>query len=135
MKSMWEAPRKSSSSSSSRTRNELFEKLEQVKDDTKDKKADPNESFMTLNLEFEFEDKKDLPDTPRTLSLDNEGFETQSTIGGRSEASSPVAVFKSNPFEKSPVVQRAIRATALGDSSDSEEEILLASDRSPMVKI
>lgn len=111
-------------------------KSSQPKPDTK-----INESFMTLNLEFDWEEKKDLPDTPRTLSLcgDGEGFETQSTTGGTSAANSPVAATKMGPFAGAKgghvvsVTAKKAVDSSFGDSSDSEVEAYELTQRSPLV--
>jgi hypothetical protein len=78
-----------------------------------------NESFMTLNLDFATDDKKALPDSPRTLSLTTEGFEMQDTMGG---GDGPIT--KEPPVAKSLVIQKAIGTTELGDSSESEDDSL-----------
>ncbi|KAF2032696.1 hypothetical protein EK21DRAFT_60281, partial [Setomelanomma holmii] len=129
MKSMWEISRRLSSSSSA-THDGLYEKLERVKGGQTEAKG-LNESFMTLNLEFDWEDKKHSSDTPRTLSL-SKGLEMQDTVGGQSKHSSPVAT-KTTPIQKNPVNQRAITSTSLADSSDSESDMAFE-EASPLVK-
>jgi hypothetical protein len=143
MKSMWDNKKRYSSSSSG-THEELYEKLERVKSEEKDGNV-LNESFMTLNLEFDWEDKNGLSESPRTLDL-SEGFEMQDTVGGCEQAGSPVARKSSpcvrvmSPFAKSLVVQKAIEATHLDNSSESEDEedeedVFLAAEDRALVKI
>ncbi|KAH7069027.1 hypothetical protein BKA63DRAFT_99782 [Paraphoma chrysanthemicola] len=153
MKSMWETTRRMSESSSV-TNDELYEKLERVKGERDSKtKRTKNESFSTLNLEFEWEcsSRKGSSETARTVSF-HSGFEVQGTIGGgggdtrdtRIQTASPVAMktvgpgtpLKTTPIRKSPVIQRAITSKSLADScnSDSESDVAFE-EASPLVKI
>jgi hypothetical protein len=140
MKSMWDSKKRYGSGSSG-TCDELCEKPERVKTEEKDGRG-LNESFMTLNLEFDWEDKSRLSNSPRTLDL-SEGFEMQDTVGGCEQAGSPIArksspyVRVTSPFAKSLVVQKAIEATHLDDSSESEDEedVFLATEDRALVKI
>jgi hypothetical protein len=65
-----------------------------------------HESFMTLNLNFEWEDKENPVSTPRTLSL-SEGFEVQDLYVGDGER-----------FGRE-MKRNTVVATSLGDSSTS----------------
>lgn len=87
-------------------------------------------SFMTLNLDFEFEDQKDKERldsaSPRTLSLTSgEGFEMQDTIGGHSD-------HKTTPIVRNEKVVSAIKGTAV-ESSDEDEDPLVAMEGKPFV--
>lgn len=115
---MWETTRRLSSSSSA-TNDGLYEQLERVKGEQSESKG-LDESIMTLNHEFDWEDKKHSSETPRTLSL-SEGFEMQDTMGGgaQSHSESPVAT-KTTPMRENPIIQRAITSTSLAESSDSD---------------
>ncbi|CAO2654792.1 Nn.00g115250.m01.CDS01 [Neocucurbitaria sp. VM-36] len=121
MKSMWESTRRLSNSSS--CHDGLYEKLEQIKDSNE---KDRNESFTTLNLDFTFEDKKDHSESPKTLSL-REGFEMQDTMGGHSQGTTPT--------KKDKIIERAIKATELSDSSDSDEDIFVSRESKPLVGV
>ncbi|KAF2855687.1 hypothetical protein T440DRAFT_464081 [Plenodomus tracheiphilus IPT5] len=131
MKTMWKSSNRLSNSST--CHDGLYEKLEQIKGADVEEKG-LTESFVTLNLDFDFEDKKSsvhassvhASESTRTLSL-TEGFEMQDTKGG-----------KCQPIAKSLVVQKAIDATNLGDSSDDsdfEEDSLIAAEHVQLVKI
>lgn len=87
---------------------------------------DMNESFMTLNLDFDWEEKKSRADSPRNLSI-HEGFEMQDTTGGASQTVTPL---KTNQR-----IERAVKATALGDSSDSEEDTFVSRETKPLVSV
>jgi len=96
----------------------LSEKLEGVKD----------ESFMTLNLEFDWEDnnndgKKTSCESLRTLDLSEEGFEMQDTVGGHKEE-----------MVKTPRNKVIERATSLAESSDSEVDSFVVAESSPLVR-
>lgn len=90
---------------------------------------------MTLNLEFDWEDKKNHQngmETHRTLSL-SEGVEMQDTIGGHGGV-----VDRTSPLARNKVVQRAIPSTSLGNSSVSDSDSeggVLEGERIPLVKI
>ena len=118
---MWDSTRRLSNSSS--CRDGLYEKLEQIQDSEENNR---NESFTTLNLEFTFEDKKDSSESPKTLSL-TEGFEMQDTMGGHSQVTTPT--------KNDRVIERAIKATQLSDSSDSEEDVFVSRESRPLVKV
>lgn len=128
---MWENTKRMSSSSSN-TGDGLYEKLERVKREEKEGK-DLNESFPTLNLDFDWQDQKASSESPQTLSL-TEGFEMQDTIGGHCENTSPV-VSKTSPLQKNPVIQRAVTSTSLAESSASSEDEFVVAENSPLVKI
>ena len=102
----------------------LFQKLDQARES---EEKGVNESFMTLNLEFDFEDKKPRPDAPRTLSLTEGGFEMQDTTGGTSPAVTSIKTIS--------MMERAIQAAELGDSSDSEEDTFVSRETKPLVQI
>ncbi|KAF1939057.1 hypothetical protein EJ02DRAFT_436666 [Clathrospora elynae] len=82
MKSMWYSARRYNSNSNGEDEG-LYEKLSDVSHDAQDEKKEKNtttgknvnELFMTLSLEFDWEDKKEWSNSPRTLSLTTEGFE------------------------------------------------------------
>lgn len=119
---MWNSSKRLSNSST--CHDGLYEKLEELKGAEAEEKG-LTESFVTLNLEFDCDDKKDgdRPESTRTLSL-TEGFEMQDTKGGSTQ-----------PVAKSLVIKKAIDATELCDSSDSEEDSFVAGEHSPLVKI
>ncbi|KAJ4368218.1 hypothetical protein N0V83_006574 [Neocucurbitaria cava] len=121
MKSMWDSTRRLSNSSSSH--DGLYEKLSQIKSSDEN---DRNESFTTLHLDFTFEDKKDPSKSPETLSL-TEGFEMQDTMGGHSQVTTP--------NKKDKIIQRAIKATELSDSSDSEGDVFVSRESKPLVRV
>lgn len=122
MKGMWDSTRRLSTSSSHRHEG-LYEKLEQIKGS---EETERNESFTTLNLDFTFDDKKEHSDSPKTLSL-AEGFEMQDTMGGHSQDTTPA--------KKGKVIERAIKATELSDSSESEEDVFVSREAKPLVKV
>jgi hypothetical protein len=115
MKSMWENPEKlsihTSRSSYTTSNTDMCEKRarmgEQAPRTTEVKGR--KESFRTLNLEFDWEDKTG---SPRTLSL-SEGFEVADTTGGVHVQ--PIRV-------RNKVVMRAVAATCMVDSSGSDSD-------------
>lgn len=127
---MWKGSNRLSNSST--CHEGLYEKLEQIKGADVEERG-LTESFVTLNLDFDFEDKKSVhassvhaSESTRTLSL-TEGFEMQDTKGG-----------KCQPIAKNLVIKKAIDATNLGDSSeesDFEEDSLIAAEHVQLVKI
>ncbi|KAI8942545.1 hypothetical protein NX059_000605 [Plenodomus lindquistii] len=125
MRTMWNGANRLSNSST--CHEGLYEKLEEIKGaDVQEKGL--TESFVTLNLEFDFEDNKSVhaSESTRTLSL-TEGFEMQDTKGGICQ-----------PVAKSLVVQTAVDATNFGESSDEsdfEEDSLIAAEHTQLVKI
>jgi hypothetical protein len=89
---------------------------------------------MTLNLEFDWEDKKNLSgmETPRTLSL-SEGFEVQDTVGGHGGM-----VDRTSPLARNKVVNRAVESIRFEDCSVSDsdsEDGLREGERSLFLKI
>ena len=87
-----------------------------------------DESFMTLNLEFDWEDnnnndKKTSCESLRTLDLTEEGFEMQDTVGGHKEE-----------MVKTPRNKVIERATSLAESSDSEVDSFVVEESSPLVR-
>jgi hypothetical protein len=74
---------------------------------------------MTLNLEFDWEDKKNLSgmETPRTLSL-SEGFEMQDTVGGYGG----VGMDRTSPLARNKVVRRAVDSLRFEDCSVSDSD-------------
>ncbi|CBX93835.1 predicted protein [Plenodomus lingam JN3] len=130
MKTMWKDSNRPSNSST--CHEGLYEKLEQIKGADVEEKG-LTESFVTLNLDFEFADEKSVhassvhaSESTSTLSLTG-GFEMQDTKGGRCQ-----------PIAKNLVVKNAIDATNLGDSSDEndfEEDSLIAAEHVQLVKI
>ncbi|KAH7398306.1 hypothetical protein BKA66DRAFT_199599 [Pyrenochaeta sp. MPI-SDFR-AT-0127] len=122
MKTMRENSRRLSKSSS--CHDDLYADLEEAKGNESEK--GPSDSFMTLNLEFDFEEKKSRSDSPRMLSL-TDGFEMQDTKGGHSEVTTP--------SKKDRLIERAIKTTALGDSSDSEDDTFVSRETKPLVNV
>lgn len=110
-------------SKSSSCNDDLFEELQQAKSD--ESETGPSESFMTLNLEFDFEEKKGRSDSPRTLSL-TDGFEMQDTKGGHLEVTTPI--------QNNSVIEHAIKTTELGDSSDSEDDPCISRETKHLVE-
>ncbi|KAF2631030.1 hypothetical protein BU25DRAFT_445987 [Macroventuria anomochaeta] len=110
MKSMWDGARRLSSSSS--CRDSLYSK---IGDGEKPRDA----SFMTLNLEFEFESPgaKKRSDSPRTLSVAS-GFETQDTVGEHADTNIPII--------KNEKVNAAIKETEVVDSGGDEDPFVAA---------
>jgi hypothetical protein len=117
MKSMWDRERRYSSDSTGE--DELYENPPESQ-----AKA-TNEEFMTLNREFDWEEKKERSDSTRMLSL-TDGFEMQETMGGEGK--------DAETDKKKAVIKKAINATELGDSSESEVDSLLTSEQTPLVK-
>jgi hypothetical protein len=117
----------SSSGSSSTNNSALFEKLERVKESNNGpQKISLNESFMTLNFDWDWKDQsaRDEVLTPRTLSL-SEGFEMTDTIGGHGGLEGNKAVAN---------VVAATRVADIGDSDSGVDEYVVG-DKSPLVKI
>lgn len=86
------------------------------------------DSFVTLNLDFDFKDNRSTApsESPRTLSL-TEGFEMQYTKGGNAL-----------PVAENFVIRKAIDATQLSDSSDEsdyEEDSLIDGRETKLLKI
>ena len=79
-------------------------------------------SFMTLNLDYEFESPsaKKRADSPRTLSLAS-GFEMQDTVGGHVDTNTSIT--------KNEKVDVAIKKTDVGDSSDDEDPFVAAEEQ------
>lgn len=71
---------------------------------------------MTMNLDSEYSVRK-RADSPRTLSLAS-GFETQDTVGGHSDAETPVS--------NNDKVNTAIKETEIVDSSDDDDPFVAA---------
>jgi hypothetical protein len=91
---------------------------------------DPNKSFMTLNLEFDWEDRTE---SPRELRL-SEGFEVADTVGGAAHE----AQGETTPSRKTKVVDRSVLAARLAECSDSDTEVegfVAAAGNSPLGKI
>jgi hypothetical protein len=115
MRSMWENTEKlsihTSRSSSTTSHADMCEKLARAGDHPPRNQESKglNESFRTLNLEFDWEDKTV---SPRTISL-SEGFEVADTTGGAHVQ--PVRV-------RSKVVARVVAATCMADSSGSDSD-------------
>ncbi|KAL6710009.1 hypothetical protein ACN47E_009800 [Coniothyrium glycines] len=125
MKSMWDSSKRRSTgskrlNSTPASPEGLYRKLEQLQSSETETKS-PAESTRTLNLEFGADDNKAAVDSPRTLSL-TEGFEMQDTVGG-----------KQVPAARGLVVKKAIEATDLGDSSESEDGSFAASEQKRLV--
>jgi hypothetical protein len=115
---MWDSSRRYSSDSTGE--DEVEEKIVHTKGADKDRA----ESFRTLNLDFDWEEKKDRVDSPRTSSL-TEGFEMQDTVGGKE-------VSKGRTL-KNVTIRRAVQATEIGDSSDSEVDSFITQEQKPLV--
>jgi hypothetical protein len=116
MKSMWENPEKlsmdSSRSSSITTNNgaHMCEKLARADEQPRTLNSNGlRDSFRTLNLEFDWEDKTG---SLRTLTL-SEGFEVADTMGGAHVQ--PVRM-------RDKFVARAVAATCMVDSSESDSD-------------
>jgi hypothetical protein len=120
MKSMWDSSRRYSSDSTGE------DKVEEKILETKKAEKDRNESFATLNLEWDWEEKKDRSDSPRTLSL-TEGFEMQETVGGNK--------IDEGKRMKNVTIRRAVHATEMGDSSDSEVDSFITQEQKPLVHV
>jgi hypothetical protein len=120
MKSMWDSERRYSSDSTGG--DEVDERVVVTKKTDEGR----NESSMTLNLEFDWEEKKDRSDSPRTMSL-TEGFEIQDTVGRRDEGK--------GRSMKNVTIRRAIQATEIGDSSDSEVHSFITGEQKPLVHV
>lgn len=118
---MWDSTRRLSNASS--CRGGLYEKLEHAKGA---EERGLNESFTTLNLEFNCDDKNDCPESLQSLSL-TEGFEMQDTTGGHCEIEVPT--------KRTRVITRAVHATEVINSSDSEEDTFVSREARPLVKI
>ena len=120
IKSMWERTRRLSSSlshHSSLRSSTGYRGLERAKSDG-----------GVVMLDLSLGEGLDLKETlggeadDNKSSFSDEGFETQGTVGGTPGAAKRAL--------GNPVVERAIRATDLGDSSDSEVE-----ERRPLVRV
>jgi hypothetical protein len=121
MKSMWDSERRYSSDSTGE--DEVEERIVTPKGAADN---DRNESFVTLNLEWDWEEKKDRTDSPRTLSL-NEGFKMQDTVGGNEAG-------KGRDMKKV-TIRRAVQAIEIGDSSDSEVDSFVTAEQKPLVHV
>ncbi|KAF2829440.1 hypothetical protein CC86DRAFT_454050 [Ophiobolus disseminans] len=104
MKSMWDRPERNSIDTDG---GEVYEDLER-------EHKGLDESFMTLNLEFDFEGKKTESSSLQTLNL-SEGFEMQDTVGGHVDD----AVRTPPSMKRNKVIERAITSTSVA-GSDSE---------------
>lgn len=84
-----------------------------------------NESSMTLNLEFDWEDKKGDAESLHTLNL-SEGFEMQDAVGGHhgADLKTPGSAGKIGKVRKS---------ASLAESSGSEVDSLVMGEKSPLV--
>jgi hypothetical protein len=121
MKSMWDSERRYSSDSTGE--DEVEQKIV-VPKGAADK--DRDESFVTLNLEWDWEERKDRTDSPQTLIV-TEGFKIQDTVGGN-EAGKERNV-------KNITIKRAVQATKIGDSGDSEVDSFVTGEQKPFVHI
>jgi hypothetical protein len=117
---MWDSSRQYSSDSTGE------DEVEEKTVHTKGADRGRTESFRTLNLDFDWEEKKDRADSPRTLSL-TEGFEMQDTVGGKE-------VSKGRTL-KNVTIRRAVQATEIGDSSDSEVDSFITQEQKPLVHV
>jgi hypothetical protein len=120
MKSMWDSSRRYSSDSTGE--DEVEEKIVHTKGADKDR----TESFRTLNPDFDWKEKKDRADSPRTLNL-TKGFEMRDTVGGKE-------VSKGRTL-KNVTIRRAVQATEIGDSSDSEVDSFITQEQKPLVHV
>lgn len=116
MKNMWEINRFSSTSS---CRDSLYEKLEE------DGKV-RDESFTTMHLMPDYQEKSDHSKSPCTLSLAS-GFEAQDTVGGHAAENAPIM--------KNKTVVNAVEQADLTDSSDSEEDSFVGTQGKPLADI
>lgn len=104
---MWEREGSVGSSTDSGSA-ELYEKLERVKNEHEKKGL--NESLMTLNMNFDWEENKGA-ESVHSLNL-SEGLEMQDTMGGHTDTAS--LVVKTPPsMKRNKFIERAITSTNL----------------------